>query len=298
MPFEDVHGNGGLLTTVGDLLTWNHNFARHIVGDADFVREMETPGRFSDGRPHGYALGLMVGPRYGLREVAHSGSTAGYTAHLTRFPDQQLSVAVLCNASSGGATQAANAVAALYLGDLATARRPQTAFAGAAADVSGLYRSVLTGEAVTITQSDNGIRIERGPQFMRASQSRYVAENGDTLDFTATGARLTDRHGSIEDFEKTTAVRPASEELTSLTGTYVNDEAELTLVAAVQDGRLVLKRRPDTTISLTPLYRDAFRGSIGTVIFHRNKPMQLSIVQDRVWDLRFTRRDQSVTTAQ
>ncbi len=26
MPFENVHGNGGLLTTVGDLLRWNENF--------------------------------------------------------------------------------------------------------------------------------------------------------------------------------------------------------------------------------------------------------------------------------
>ena len=26
MPFENVHGNGGLLTTVGDLLKWNQNF--------------------------------------------------------------------------------------------------------------------------------------------------------------------------------------------------------------------------------------------------------------------------------
>ena len=26
MPFENVHGNGGLLTTVGDLLKWNENF--------------------------------------------------------------------------------------------------------------------------------------------------------------------------------------------------------------------------------------------------------------------------------
>ena len=25
MPFENVHGNGGLLTTVGDLLRWNEN---------------------------------------------------------------------------------------------------------------------------------------------------------------------------------------------------------------------------------------------------------------------------------
>ena len=115
MPFENVHGNGGLLTTVGDLLTWNHNFASHVIGDAEFVREQETAGRFNDGRAHGYALGLMVGTRHGLREVSHSGSTAGYRAHLTRFPDQQLSVAVLCNVSTGNATEYTNAVAELYL---------------------------------------------------------------------------------------------------------------------------------------------------------------------------------------
>ena len=31
MPFEDVHGNGGLLTTVGDLLKWNQNFTTATV---------------------------------------------------------------------------------------------------------------------------------------------------------------------------------------------------------------------------------------------------------------------------
>ena len=115
MPFENVHGNGGLLTTVGDLLKWNANFASHIVGDAAFAREQETAGRFNDGRVHGYALGLMVGTRNGLREIAHSGSTAGYRAHLTRFPDQNVSVAVLCNVTTGAATQYAEAVADLYL---------------------------------------------------------------------------------------------------------------------------------------------------------------------------------------
>ena len=34
MPFENVHGNGGLLTTVGDLLLWQRNFENPRVGDA------------------------------------------------------------------------------------------------------------------------------------------------------------------------------------------------------------------------------------------------------------------------
>jgi CubicO group peptidase (beta-lactamase class C family) len=117
MPFENVHGNGGLLTTVGDLLRWNENFVTPKVGDAAFVRRQQEPGVFNDGRPGTYALGLVVGRYKGVPEVSHSGSTAGYTAHLLRYPDQHLSVAVLCNASSATATQYAHAVADLYLGD-------------------------------------------------------------------------------------------------------------------------------------------------------------------------------------
>lgn len=115
MPFENVHGNGGLLTTAGDLLRWNENPVAQKVGDAEFLRVQHEPGRFNDGTPHTYAMGLMIGEYRGVKEVGHSGSTAGYRAHLVRYPDQHVSVAVLCNVSSGGATQAAQAVSEIYL---------------------------------------------------------------------------------------------------------------------------------------------------------------------------------------
>ena len=116
MPFENVYGNGGLLTTVGDLLKWNENFARPLVGDDTFLREQQTPGRFNDGRTHGYGLGLYIGTHRGLREVYHGGSTAGYRAFLTRFPDEHVSIAVLCNVATN-ATTLAHAVADVVLAD-------------------------------------------------------------------------------------------------------------------------------------------------------------------------------------
>ena len=127
MPFENVHGNGGLLTTVGDLLKWNENFVTPKIGDAALVKAMSTAGTFNDGKPEDYALGLMIGELRGVRNINHSGSTAGYRAHLNRFPDAHTSVAVLCNVSSGDATRAANRVSELYLADRmkpATAPRP------------------------------------------------------------------------------------------------------------------------------------------------------------------------------
>jgi hypothetical protein len=56
----------------------------------------------------------------------------------------------------------------------------------------------------------------------------------------------------------------------------------------------VLKHRPDVTIRLTPLYPDAFgAGQLGTVIFRRDgsgHATAFSVVQDRVWDMRFQRK--------
>ena len=127
MPFENVHGNGGLLTTVGDMLKWNENFVVPKVGDAAFVTRQQTVGKFPSGVDQTYAAGLMLGVYKGLPEVSHSGSTAGYRAFLTRFPKQHVSVAVLCNAGTADATGAAHAVSDLYLEGAAnaSAARPQ-----------------------------------------------------------------------------------------------------------------------------------------------------------------------------
>jgi CubicO group peptidase (beta-lactamase class C family) len=223
MPFENVHGNGGLLTTVGDLLWWNENFEHPKVGDAAFVRRQQEPGTFNDGRAGSYALGLVVAQYKGVREVGHSGATAGYRAHLSRYPDQHVSVAVLCNAASANAPQFAHAVSDLYL-----------------------------GSAIRETQTD-------APAPREAPASTF---------------------------------HPTAAQLEAFAGTYTSDEAETTFGIAVEGGALVLKRRPDTKIVLTPTTEDAFSaGSLGTIHFHRNAGhiTELSVSEERVFDLRFRR---------
>src|SRR6202008_2553492 len=86
MPFEDIHGNGGLLTTVGDLLRWNENFVAPKVGGRALIDAQLQQGRLTDGSTIAYAAGLMVLHWHGLPEVSHSGSTAGYSAWLGRYP--------------------------------------------------------------------------------------------------------------------------------------------------------------------------------------------------------------------
>jgi CubicO group peptidase (beta-lactamase class C family) len=276
MPFENVYGNGGLLTTVGDLLKWNENFVSPVVGDAAFVAEQQTPGKFNDGRTHGYALGLFVGTYKGLREVYHSGSTAGYQAFLTRFPDQRVSVAVLCNTSSAQATQYAHAVADAYLADrLKPASSPATLPSAQMEEAAGMYRSTLTGLPLMVGGERDTLR-------------------GRTWTFDGHGgATASDAYGTIEAYERVDPAKPTAQQLSQLAGTYASEDAETSMIAAVENGALVLKHRPDVTIKLTPMYADVFgAGPLGTVIFRRDgsgRAIAFSVVQDRVWDMRFER---------
>ena len=108
MSIENVYGNGGLLTTVDDLLKWNRNFDRPIVGDAAFVDALQTRARFTDGGTHEYALGLTSTRIKACAKWIIVAAGSGYAGHLGRYPDQQVSVAVMCNLEGANVTAMAN----------------------------------------------------------------------------------------------------------------------------------------------------------------------------------------------
>jgi hypothetical protein len=252
MPFEDVHGNGGLLTTVGDLLKWNQR---------PLTEQQLQQGKLNDGRTIAYAAGLMVLHYKGRHEISHSGTTAGYNAWLGRYPDQGLSVAVLCNSSAANGTQLGHAVADVFLGDAPSA--PATQSTGAA--TPGMYRSLRDHSVVQVTADS---RNEFSGDRMRVRSEM----DGGTW------------------YERVEPWTPAPADLASLAGEYSSDEAEVTLRVALEHAKLVIHRRPDASIVLTPTYKDAFNSSLGVVRFLRDssgKVTGLSVSESRVWDLRF-----------
>jgi hypothetical protein len=293
MPFENAHGNGGMLTTVGDLLRWNENFVEPKVGGAEFVREAQTPGKLGNGESLDYAFGLGVGRYKGVTEIRHSGSTASYRAFLSRFPDQHLSVAVLCNAGNSTPRETLHAVADLYLG---TALEPTpvsiTLHASDLDALAGMYRDIDRGNVVTIEREAAELRLD-GSSLMALSARRFQDEYGTTLEFDGAGRALIDEGpGALAILERVNAAQPTLPELEGLTGIYTSDEAETSFVARVREGVLELTQRPVTIYVLKPLYTDAFASDIGTIIFRRDgagHATEFSVVQDRVWDLRFRR---------
>jgi len=282
MPFEDIYGNGGLLTTVGDLLRWNENFAKPVVGDRAFVEQQQQPGRYADGRPHRYAFGLEVGDYHGAREISHSGSTAGYHAFLTRFPEQHVSVAVLCNVDSSAATEYARAVAERLLAGRTTLTPPTPKPIDAS--LNGLYRNRTTGVPLFVGADKGGLR----PTW---SWTRMADGS----------LQVTDEMNNVDVYERVEPAHPDIRQLEALAGTYISDEIETSMRVAVEDGGLVIKRRPDTTIRLTPVYADAFSSrELSLVAFRRDASGRVtgfSVVEPRVWDLRFERVASAKATA-
>src|SRR5262245_27642833 len=296
MPFENVYGNGGLLTTVVDLLKWNENFVDPKVGDVSFVVQQQQPGKFNDGRSLDYAFGLFVGSYKGLREIYHSGTTAGYNAFLSRYPDQHVSVAVLCNATTATATQYAHAVADIYLANhIRTEQRPTAKYTLTETEtnlVTGLYRNTETGTPLAISTSSGTLRSGNVP-LIAMSASRFVTAGGSTYEIDGKGARITDALGTVVRYERVEPVKPTSEQLKEYSGNYVSDEADASVSVAVEKDSLVLKLRPDTSMVLTPVYADAFSRQGTIVIFRRDRTgsvTQCSVSQDRVWDLRFQKK--------
>jgi CubicO group peptidase (beta-lactamase class C family)/lysophospholipase L1-like esterase len=297
MPFENVHGNGGLLTTVGDLLRWNGNFDDPKVGGRNFGRELQTPGQLANGNGHGYALGLAVGRYKGVPVLRHSGTTASYRAYLARYPEQRVSVAVLCNAGDSSPRDLTQAVADLYLAD---SLRPDpkaqpVRLSDAMLDaIAGLYRNVERGDVLRIERDGIALRLGDGTPLTILASNRLTDGDGTTITLHDAGrASMDEGDGTATILERFAPVQPTSGDLETLAGAYASEEAETTLTVRVRDGKLELARRPDAVLHLTPLYADAFESEIGTIVFRRDgagRPTALSVVQERVWDLRFSRR--------
>ena len=83
-------------------------------------------------------------------------------------------------------------------------------------------------------------------------------------------------------------------DLSAFVGVYASDEAESVLRVAIENGKLAIRRRPNSSFALTPTYTDGFQCSFGSVLFLRdagNKIVGLRFSDPRVWSLRFTREE-------
>ena len=303
MPFTNMIGNGGLLSTMGDLLRWNENLDHPLVGGPSYVQTLQTPMRLENGRTITYALGLEVVDYDGVREISHGGSTAGYRTFLARYPDQRVSVAVWCNYAAANPTQLAHRVADLMLTKPARVATSATSEKVVLAPEelarwAGEYRDAHTDQTMSLAPEGGALTSGRGRGALALAPENALRFNSPQGQVTFSGApghrtfTLVRGNGDTSHFDE---VRPAPSPIPTAdyTGTYTSDELDVKLVVAARDGKLVLRRRPADEFELRPMYADDFAAQgLGTIRFARNSRGAVtgfSIYAGRVLDVRFER---------
>jgi CubicO group peptidase (beta-lactamase class C family) len=111
----DVFSAGAIVSTVGDLAKWNASLETDKLLTAASRAQMWTAGKLNDAKECPYGFGWRIGQMDGHKNIGHSGSTSGFSASLQRFPDDKLTVIVLCNSDEPNiATTLAKAIAGFY----------------------------------------------------------------------------------------------------------------------------------------------------------------------------------------
>ncbi len=200
----DVVGDGGLYSSVDDMLRWSAAWARPEF--APLLARMATPGTLADGKPipNGYGMGLSRSTYRDVEIISHGGALVGYRTVFLRLPAQDLAIVTLCNAATANAGRLGQLVAESYAGSSMTAapaagpppppfptsspvpRDVGLAMAGeySSAELDATYRIAVEGERVTITAGTrNAVALEQ----LAPDRFRFPPSGAELLPVRANG---------------------------------------------------------------------------------------------------------------
>ncbi len=272
----DKIGDGGLMSSVDDLLLWDRNFYANKLGKGTLLKEIQTPGVLNNGKHIEYALGLIISTYRGLPIVEHGGALFGYRSELLRFPQQKFSVITLCNVGTSNPRRLANQVADLYL-DAQLA--PNTPAAGSAKvdpqPFVGLYRSPESHSVLILSVADGDLSVY-GLRLKPLDATHFTASEGLDLKFEAREGKplrltLDSADSAPQVFERFQAIEPSAVDLVQYSGEYKSSELQVTYRFAAKDGKLTLATNWQEPAVLDPIVRDEFGGPFGTsIVFRRD----------------------------
>ena len=327
IPDFDTVGATNLFTTVEDLARWDRNFYTAEVGGRGVLADLHRRGTLRQGGVISYAAGLAHGVYRGHATVGHGGADAGYRAEFLRFPDQRLTVTVLCNFPSADPDRLVRAVADIYLASSgpdevesipgpastpaasdgvraassASVSRPMTAAQAdeLLAGLVGFYRRdesdtplhlIVRDSVLTIlTGGSAGTLVPIGSDRFRLTGSSTVG----TFDRSADSATLRLSGPTEGTFIQQPQWRPSAEELAQFTGHYFSDDLAVQYALRADEGRLVAWHRKLGTLTLTPTYPDGFFTSGFYLGFTKDVDGAVdgfTMSTQRAWKVRFDRR--------
>ena len=145
-------GEGGMSSTLEDMLRWQAHLANPTADMADLLARMEEPTRFANGSLSMYGLGFTVTQYRGLHNIGHGGGVAGGRSESVRFPEQRAGMVILGNRDDIAPFSIARRMADVLLVD-ELAPVPDAAGLRALAAAAGMYRQADGDDVFEIVDS-------------------------------------------------------------------------------------------------------------------------------------------------
>jgi hypothetical protein len=306
IPNYDTYGATSLFTTVGDLLRWEAKADRLLGSDLSLFRTMEVRTPLTSGDTSGYGLGVSSGRYRGTPLVEHGGADAGYRAHLARFPDHNLAIAIACNAATANSTQLTRGVADAFIGpSLNPVAGPGTP-ARASVPVDqvrrrvGIYLQPTTMQIVRLVMRDSLLVVEApgGPVLVPLDEKRFAiaGQAGDLMFADGDRANYERRIPGLRPipFERKEPVTPTRALLSQYAGVYASTELAGSIYrVAATDTTITLQTGTSTPLVARLAFADTFlTGANGyTIQFIRTsgRVTGFEVTNGRIRRVRFTR---------
>jgi CubicO group peptidase (beta-lactamase class C family) len=274
MPFENVHGPGGLLTTTADLLRWNQLLETHELFESHTAQLRIQRGKLNNGTEITYAAGLSNSAFNGFDEISHSGATAGYRAWLAYYPQKKLSIVALSNDASFNAGRIGRDMAEIFLGSATVSGNEPTAFVALSTTEAqkwvGLYRHVNQPDYFKIDYVDGKLQVNG--REVRAVHRDSLYLNRVWWIASANQSIMRQSPGGTGTYQRKEPSNTSAEGLQSLAGYYRSEDADATFRIEVREGNLWVQVKPGDSLKLTPIFLDGYRTeAYGLCEFKRDK---------------------------
>lgn len=293
-------GMGFIHSTVRDLALWDANFYTEKVGGVGIAEQIYTRGTLDTGDTITYASGLIAGRQRKFDAVWHGGRGGG-SSELMRFPEERLTVAVLCNLAypHADAHDLALSVAGVFPEDTLDGSEPSPP-AAATTDAPDRYAGVYWVEeqvrrTTFVAGKDSLSEVFEGEayemesigdgRFQDAYESIVFSTDGRSAIGTTLATGETYRLVRVPDWS------PTSDETAPYVGTYVSREFGTALSVMPSGSELVLEDQRGRRI-LEPLRPNAFTSPGRLIEFRHNafgEVRELLLSTDRLVDLEFVR---------
>lgn len=276
MLISNDRGGGGLFSTASDLLIWNDALTNARLGK--FVTEkLQEQTILNNGRKLDYGRGLFLGTYRGAKEIWHTGSAEGYKSWLGRYPEHEISIAIMCNSGDGtDRTAFAHRIFDLLVPN-APAAQPgappvPTDTAGMNLDSkAGFYFNEQNGQALRLAVDRGRLRVVGGPGFVPIGKDRFkrfgavvsfMSQDQFELHFvTPDLLELKSMEGRITKYRRAKTYSPTPDELKTFAGRYQSDELGTIIVITPGKSSMTvqLEHDPGTVLELRPIDAGTFQ---------------------------------------